>query len=78
PPLAAVGYLLYANLLNPQVVQRLTGNYDGLYWDAAQMQLAYSRFESQLLIYADGSDRDIDKVRLRYEVLQSKLNVMKG
>lgn len=78
PPLAAVGYLLYANLLNPQVVQRLTGNYDGLYWDAAQMQLAYSRFESQLLIYADGIDRDIDKVRLRYEVLQSKLNVMKG
>ncbi|CAB3797356.1 Sensor histidine kinase RcsC [Paraburkholderia caffeinitolerans] len=78
PPVVAVGYLLYANLLNPNVVQRLTGNYDGLYWDAAQMQIAYARFESQLLIYADGLDRDLDKVRLRYEVLQSKLNVMKG
>ncbi|WP_027819501.1 ATP-binding response regulator [Paraburkholderia bannensis] len=78
PPVMAVGYLLYANLLNPKVVQRLTGNYDGLYWDAAQMQIAYARFESQLLIYADGIDRDLDKVRLRYEVLQSKLNVMKG
>ncbi len=78
PPVMAVGYLLYANLLNPKIVQRLTGNYDGLYWDAAQMQIAYARFESQLLIYADGIDRDLDKVRLRYEVLQSKLNVMKG
>ncbi|WP_063744680.1 ATP-binding response regulator [Paraburkholderia oxyphila] len=78
PPVVAVGYLLYANLLNPNVVQRLTGNYDGLYWDAAQMQIAYARFESQLLIYADGLDRDVDKVRLRYEVLQSKLNVMKS
>ncbi|MDR3100427.1 MAG: response regulator [Paraburkholderia sp.] len=78
PPVMAVGYLLYANLLNPNVVQRLTGNYDGLYWDAAQTQIAYARFESQLLIYADGLDRDLDKVRLRYEVLQSKLNVMKG
>ncbi|WP_413184798.1 hybrid sensor histidine kinase/response regulator [Paraburkholderia sacchari] len=78
PPVVAVGYLLYANLLNPNVVQRLAGNYDGLYWDAAQMQIAYARFESQLLIYADGLDRDLDKVRLRYEVLQSKLNVMKG
>jgi two-component system, sensor histidine kinase len=78
PPVVAVGYLLYANLLNPNVVQRLTGNYDGLYWDAAQMQIAYARFESQLLIYADGIDRDLDKVRLRYDLLQSKLNVMKG
>lgn len=78
PPVVAVGYLLYANLLNPSVVQRLTGSYDGLYWDAAQLQIAYARFESQLLIYADGIDRDVDKVRLRYELLQSKLNVMKG
>ncbi|MCP3727393.1 ATP-binding protein [Paraburkholderia sp. CNPSo 3272] len=78
PPVVAVGYLLYANLLNPQVVQRITGNYDGLYWDAAQLQIAYARFESQLLMFADGIDRDLDKVRLRYEVLQSKLNVMKG
>ncbi len=78
PPVVAVGYLLYANLLNPQVVQRITGNYDGLYWDAAQLQIAYARFESQLLMFADGIDRDLDKVRLRYEVLQSKLNVMKS
>ena len=78
PPLAAVSYLMYANLLDPRVVQRLAGSYDGLYWDAAQLQIAYARFESQLLLYADGVDRDRDKVRLRYDLLRSKLNVVKG
>jgi two-component system, sensor histidine kinase len=78
PPVAAVGYVMYANLLDPRVVQRITGNYDGLYWDAAQLQIAYARFESQLLLYANGADRDLDTLRLRYAVLQSKLNVMEG
>jgi len=78
PPVAAVGYLLYANLLDPRVVQRLTGTYDGLYWDAAQLQIAYGRFEGQLLLYADGVDRDLSEVKLRYAVLQSKLNIVKG
>ncbi|WP_233868137.1 ATP-binding response regulator [Paraburkholderia adhaesiva] len=78
PPVAGVGYLLYANLLDPRVVQRLGGSYDGLYWDAAQLQIAYARFESQLLLYADGADRDIERVRLRYALLQSKLNIVKG
>jgi two-component system, sensor histidine kinase len=78
PPVAAAGYLMYANLLNPRVIQRITGNYDGLYWDAAQLQIAYARFESQLLLYANGTDLDLDTLRLRYAVLESKLNVMKG
>lgn len=78
PPVAAVGYVMYANLLNPRVVQRITGNYDGLYWDAAQLQIAYARLESQLLLYANGTDVDLETLRLRYAVLQSKLNVMKG
>ncbi|WP_296659378.1 ATP-binding protein [Paraburkholderia sp.] len=75
PPVAAVGYLLYANLLDPRVIDRLTGTYNGLYWDAAQLQNAYARFESQLLIYADGADRDLDELQLRYTVLRAKLNV---
>ena len=78
PPVAAVGYLMYANLLNPRVIQRLTGNHDGMYWDAAQLQISYGRFENQLLRYADGTDRDLARVRLRYQLLQSKLNVVHG
>ena len=77
-PVVAVGYLMYANLINPRVIQRLTGNYDGLYWDAAQLQFHYGRFEYQLLRYADGTDRDLGDVRLRYQLLQSKLYVVRG
>jgi len=78
PPVVAVGYLMYANLLTPRVIQRLTGNYDGLYWDAAQLQISYGRFENQLLRYADGIDRDLGKLRLRDQLLESKLNVVHG
>ncbi|HEY1610843.1 MAG TPA: hybrid sensor histidine kinase/response regulator, partial [Paraburkholderia sp.] len=74
PSVLAVGYLMYANLIDPRVIQRLTGEYDGLYWDAAQLQISYGRFENQLLRYADGIDRDFGAVRLRYQLLQSKLN----
>src|SRR5215475_12508323 len=46
-PTAAIGYLLYATLLSPRVTQ-LADSYDGVYWDAAQLQIAYARLESQL------------------------------
>ncbi|WP_407674252.1 ATP-binding response regulator [Paraburkholderia saeva] len=78
PPIAAVGYFLYANLLNPRVTLQTTGTYDGFYWDAAQLQIAYSRFQTQLLLYRTGADRDYAALQLSYQVLQSKLNVMAG
>ena len=78
PPLGALGYFLYANLLNPRATQQLTGTYDGFYWDAAQLQIAYARLENQLLLYKSGADSEYSAVQLRYQVLQSKLNVMSG
>jgi signal transduction histidine kinase/CheY-like chemotaxis protein len=77
-PTAAIGYLLYTALLNPRETQTITGTYDGFYWDAAQLQIAYARFESQLLQYETGVDADYDALRLQYHVLQSKLRVMAG
>lgn len=77
-PVGAIGYLLYANLLNPRATEQLTGTYDGFYWDAAQLQIAYARFENQLLRYQSGSDSDYDRLVLRYQLLQSKLRVMAG
>jgi signal transduction histidine kinase/ActR/RegA family two-component response regulator len=77
PPLGALGYFVYANLLNPRAAQ-LTGTYDGFYWDAAQLQIAYARLENQLLLYKSAIDNDYPAVQLRYQVLQSKLNVMSG
>src|SRR5258706_15669142 len=76
PPIAAVGYFFYANLLNPRVTLQMTGTYDGFYWDAAQLQIAYARLENQLMLYKIGVDSDYATGQLRYPVLQSKLNVM--
>ena len=77
-PAGAIGYLLYANLLNPRATEQLTGTYDGFYWDAAQLQIAYARFENQLLLYQSGVDDDYQRLMLRYQLLQSKLRVMAG
>jgi signal transduction histidine kinase/ActR/RegA family two-component response regulator len=77
-PAGAIGYLLYANLLNPRATEPLTGQYDGFYWDAAQLQIAYARFENQLLLYQSGVDDDYQRLMLRYQLLQSKLHVMAG
>ncbi|MBB5428469.1 signal transduction histidine kinase/ActR/RegA family two-component response regulator [Paraburkholderia sp. JPY158] len=77
-PVGAIGYLLYANLLNPRATEQLTGTYDGFYWDAAQLQIAYARFENQLLLYQSGADDDYQRLLLRFQLLQSKLRVMAG
>jgi signal transduction histidine kinase/ActR/RegA family two-component response regulator len=77
-PAGAIGYLLYANLLNPRATEQLTGTYDGFYWDAAQLQIAYARFENQLLLYQSGADADYQRLVLRFQLLQSKLHVMAG
>ncbi|MET3233404.1 UNVERIFIED_ORG: signal transduction histidine kinase/ActR/RegA family two-component response regulator [Burkholderia sp. 1263] len=77
-PAGAIGYLLYANLLNPRATEQLTGTYDGFYWDAAQLQIAYARFENQLLLYQSGVDDDYPRLLLRYQLLQSKLHVLAG
>jgi signal transduction histidine kinase len=77
-PVGAIGYLLYANLLNPRATEQLVGSYDGFYWDAAQLQIAYAHFENQLLLYQSGVDNDYQRLMLRYQLLQSKLHVMAG
>ncbi|MBP0591562.1 response regulator [Paraburkholderia sp. LEh10] len=77
-PTAAISYLLYSALLNPRATQQLTGTYDGFYWDAAQLQIAYARLESQLLQYQTGADSDYQRLTLHFQVLQSKLRVMAG
>jgi two-component system, sensor histidine kinase len=77
-PGAAISYLLYSTLLNPRATQQLTGTYDGFYWDAAQLQIAYARLESQLLQYQTGVDQDYQRLALHFQVVQSKLRVMAG
>ncbi|SAL31942.1 ATP-binding response regulator [Caballeronia humi] len=74
PPIGAVAYMLYTGLLVKQPPQVIIP-YDGFYWDAAQLEIAYGRFANQVLLYRNGIDEDASGVMLRYEILQSKLNV---
>ncbi len=74
PPIGAVAYMLYTGLLVKQPPQVVIP-YDGFYWDAAQLEIAYGRFANQVLLYRNGIDEDASGVMLRYEILQSKLNV---
>ncbi|TKC92650.1 response regulator [Trinickia terrae] len=78
PPIGAVGYLFYDNLLAPRAGVEVAGPYDGFYWDAAQFQIAYARLENQVLLYQTGADRDGSTLTLRYQILQSKIRVMLG
>jgi signal transduction histidine kinase/ActR/RegA family two-component response regulator len=78
PPIGAVAYMLYTGLLVKQTPQQIVVAYDGFYWDAAQLEIAYERFANQVLLYRGGIDEDADAVRLRYQLVESKLNVVAG
>ncbi|GJH29467.1 ATP-binding protein [Caballeronia novacaledonica] len=71
PPIGAVGYMLYSGLIARET-HRLVVPYD-VYWDAAQFQLAYERFENQVLLYRNGIDEDADGVRASYRLLRARL-----
>ncbi len=73
PPIGAVGYMLYSGVIARET-HRLVVPYDGLYWDAAQFQIAYERFESQVLLFRDGIDEDGDAVRASYARLRARLD----
>ncbi|WJF91554.1 ATP-binding protein [Paraburkholderia bonniea] len=75
-PLGAIGYLLYANLLEPETSDQLAAGDGGFVWDATQLQIAYVCLENQLLLYRSGIEPDYVKVMQRYEALQAKLRLM--
>ncbi|SAL11446.1 two-component regulator histidine sensor kinase [Caballeronia arvi] len=71
PPIGAVGYMLYSGLIARET-HRLVVPYD-VYWDAAQLQIAYERFENHVLLYRNGIDEDADAVRVSYRLLRARL-----
>ncbi len=75
PPLGAVGYMLYSGLLARQP-HGMVVPYEGLYWDAAQFQIAYERFESQVLLFRSGIDEDAGAVRDSYARLRARLDIV--
>ncbi|SAK58506.1 two-component regulator histidine sensor kinase [Caballeronia calidae] len=71
PPIGAVGYMLYSGLLARET-HRLVVPHD-VYWDAAQLQIAYERFQNQVLLYRNGIDEDASAVRASYRLLRARL-----
>lgn len=64
--------MLYSGLLARETHQHVVP-YDRLYWDAAQFQIAYERFESQVLLYRGSIDEDAEWVRESYRLLRARL-----
>jgi signal transduction histidine kinase/CheY-like chemotaxis protein len=75
PPVAGVGYVLYSELISRETSQQLAMPYDGFYWDGAQLEIAYGRLADQVLLYRTGINGDFNEVRLRYDVVESKLAI---
>lgn len=71
PPIGGVGYMLYSGLLARET-HRLVVPTD-VYWDAAQLQIAYERFENRVLLYRNGIDEDADALRASYGRLRGRL-----
>jgi signal transduction histidine kinase/ActR/RegA family two-component response regulator len=76
PPIAAVGYVVYSGMLVKETSRQLSLPYDGFYWDGAQLEIAYGRLINQVLLYRSGIDADFDNVRLRFDEVESELNVV--
>lgn len=72
PPIGAVGYMLYSGLVARET-HRLVVPYD-VYWDAAQLQVAFERFENHVLLYRNGIDEDANAVRVSYRLLRARLS----
>ncbi len=47
-----------------------------LNWTVAQYQLIFERMDNQVVRFATGFDSDIDTRHLRYDLLQSKFNIL--
>ncbi len=74
-PIGAVGYMLYSGLLAHET-HRFEVPYDGLYWNAVQFQIAWERFEAQVLMYRANIDEDAQSVRACYDLLRARLEAV--
>ena len=73
---AAMAYHSYGLLLSPAQLVATTGPNEGYYWTVAQYQIQFERLDNQVVRYASGLDRNIEVLKLRQQVLQSKFHVL--
>lgn len=66
----------YSLLVSPAQLVATTGPNEGYYWTVAQYQIQFERLDNQIIRYASGMDRNIEALKLRQQVLQSKFHVL--
>ncbi|MDM5182063.1 ATP-binding protein [Massilia sp. DJPM01] len=72
----AMAYYSYGLLVSPAQLVATTGPNEGYYWTVAQYQIQFERLDNQIVRYASGMDRNIEALKLRQQVLQSKFHVL--
>lgn len=71
-----IGYYSYGLLVSPTQLGATTGPNEGFYWTVAQYQIHFERLDNQIVRYASGLDTNVDTLRLRQQVLQSKYHIL--
>lgn len=70
------GYYSYGLLVSPTQFIATTGPKEGYYWTVAQYQIHFERLDNQIVRFASGLDTNIDTLKLRQQVLQSKYHIL--
>ncbi|NHZ99072.1 hybrid sensor histidine kinase/response regulator [Massilia sp. CCM 8734] len=71
-----MAYYSHGLLVSPAQLDATTGPNEGYYWTVAQYQIQFERLDNQIVRYATGMDRNVEALKLRHHVLQSKFHVL--
>ena len=71
-----IGYYSYALLVSPTQFIATAGPKEGYYWTVAQYQIHFERLDNQIVRFASGLDTNVDTLKLRQQVLQSKYQIL--
>jgi signal transduction histidine kinase len=71
-----VAHYSHALLVSPAQLASTVTHSDNYSWSVAQFQVQFERMHNQVTRYASEMDHDPDALRLRYQVLRSKFQLM--
>lgn len=71
-----IGYYSYGLLVSPTQFIATAGPKEGYYWTVAQYQIHFERLDNQIVRFASGLDTNVDTLKLRQQVLQSKYQIL--
>lgn len=71
-----IGYYSYGLLVAPTPSVATSGPKEGYYWTVAQYQIHFERLDNQIVRFASGLDTNVDTLKLRQQILQSKYQIL--